>query len=79
MLVLLMLVCLLLLTVQAFWKKGVVAGLVMGLALLLCAVGGLMPRTRNGPPPISLVFMGLGLIVLFFGIFKYFRKSNVKT
>ena len=36
---LIMLVCLFLLTVMGFWKKGVVAGLVFGVAFLLSVVG----------------------------------------
>jgi ABC-type amino acid transport system permease subunit len=79
MLELIMLICLLLVTVMAFWKKGLVAGLVMGLAFLLSLVGAFMPRPHAGSFPISVVFTLLAMIVLFFGLFKYFRKENINA
>ena len=78
MLQLILLISLLVLTVAAFWQKGFVAGFIMALALVLSAIGAFMPSPNDDSFPVSLVFSGLGMIVLFIGVFKFFRKADVK-
>jgi hypothetical protein len=79
MLQLLFLICVVVLTIQAFLKKGVVAGLVMSLALLLSVIGAFMPRPLDGSFPVAFIFTFLGLIVLIFGSVKWFRKAKTTS
>jgi hypothetical protein len=77
MLELLHLVLLACLTIMGFAKKGVGAGIVMGLALLFSLIGAFLRDPVTGTTVGALVCKLIGLILMIYGVFKYFSKKPV--
>lgn len=76
MLELIVVVGLLVMTVLAFWKKGAAAGLLMGLAFVLHAAGAFMKEPDDDSFPLSLVLKGLGVLVLFITLLKFYSRRG---
>lgn len=77
MLELVVLIGLLVMTVGAFWKKGVAAGALIGLAFLLHLAGALTRAPADDDSlPLSLIFKGLGTLVLLVALVKFYSRRR---
>lgn len=77
MLELLVLGFLVFMTIHAFWKKGVVAGALLAVALVLHLASAFLRAGETGDSfPVSLVLKGVGLVFLLVAVFKFYQKPR---
>lgn len=77
MLELLVLIFLVFITAHAFWKKGVVAGALLAVALVLHLAAVYLRMNESGDGfPFSLVLKGVGLVFLLVAVFKFYQKPR---
>ncbi|HEX5707604.1 MAG TPA: hypothetical protein VFX96_09935 [Pyrinomonadaceae bacterium] len=77
MLELLVLIFLVFITGHAFWKKGVVAGALLAVALVLHIASAFIRSGETGDSfPVSLILKGVGLVFLLIAVFKFYQKPR---